>query len=99
MIDPDLKYCPKCKDEYRADIELCAECGITLLSGSEMLSSTSKLEVIKSARKGDIVPEDDIVPVHKGPLGELRPIEKELQSENIGVIISKDAGGCGCSGG
>ena len=99
MIDPDLKYCPKCKDEYRADITLCADCGITLLSGSEMLAATGKLDVIRNSRKGAIVPGDDIVPIHKGPLGELRPIEKELLAENIGVIISKDAGGCGCSGG
>lgn len=99
MIDPDLKYCPKCKDEYRADIVLCAECGITLLSGSEMLSASGKFEEIRNGRKGAIVPGDDIVPIHKGPLGELRPIEKELQAENIGVIISKDAAGCGCSGG
>ena len=99
MIDPDLKYCPKCKDEYRADIELCADCGIILLSGSEMLSAVGKVEAIKNNRKGTIEPGEDIVPIHKGPLGELRPIEKELLDENIGVIISKDAEGCGCSGG
>ena len=99
MIDPDLKYCPKCKDEYRADIEMCAECGIILLSGSEMLSANGQFEKVRNRRKGAIVPGDDIVPIHKGPLGELRPIEKELLAENIGVIISKDAEGCGCSGG
>ena len=37
-IDPDLQYCPSCNDEYRAEIHVCAACGIDLLSGEQMLA-------------------------------------------------------------
>ena len=94
MIDPELKYCPKCKDEYRAEIELCADCRVTLLSGADMLSATKSAEAKKNARKGEIVWSDDVVSIHKGALNELKAIEKELKAENIGVILSKEGGGC-----
>lgn len=97
MIDPELKYCPQCKDEYRAEIELCADCGITLLSGADMLSSHNQSLARKNARKGEIVPGDDIVPIHKGALNELKGIEKELKAANIGALINKEGGGS-CSG-
>ncbi len=27
IIDPELKYCPQCRDEYRAEIVWCPACG------------------------------------------------------------------------
>lgn len=97
MIDPDLKYCPKCKDEYRADIELCAACGIVLLLGSDMMAVQNQTDAMKNSRKGAILPGEDIIPIHKGALNELKAIEKELESENIGSLINKEGGGCSSS--
>ncbi len=97
MIEADLKYCPKCKDEYRADIELCADCGVVLITGTDMLTIKNQTNIRKNSRLGDILPGEDIVPVHKGALNELKDIEKELKRENIGVIINKEGGGS-CSG-
>lgn len=97
MIDPDLKYCPKCKDEYRAEIVLCADCGVTLLKGSEMLSNKNPAQIRKDSRRGELKAGEELVVIHKGALNELKAIEKELKTENIGVLLSKEGGGS-CSG-
>ncbi|MCW5200967.1 hypothetical protein VU07_04100, partial [Desulfobulbus sp. F4] len=36
-IEPELKYCPKCGDEYRAEIIACAACAVSLISGREVI--------------------------------------------------------------
>lgn len=96
MHDPQLKYCPKCKDEYRADIQTCASCGIELLTGVEMDSLINNSLKIKQNRKGDLTPEDDIVTIHKGSLADTRALEQDLQKERIGYLIAGDEqGGCG----
>ena len=43
MIEPDLKYCPKCDDEYRAEIEKCATCGIELITGLQKIEREEAL--------------------------------------------------------
>lgn len=95
MIDPECKYCPSCNEEYRAEIVLCADCGIELIGGEEMLEKERAVKARKKARKGDITPDDDIVSIHKGQLADLKVLEKELARENIGVLLSGDESSCG----
>ena len=38
-IESDLKYCPRCGDEYRAEIATCAACRCDLLSGRQVLAA------------------------------------------------------------
>jgi len=98
MIDPELKYCPKCNDEYRAEIIRCAECGVELISGKDILAAAKHVNERKKSRSGKIGPHDDIVPIHKGQLNEIRDIEKELKAENIAYLVSGDGNSCnkGC---
>ncbi len=99
MIDPDFKYCPQCKDEYRAEIIVCADCGITLLSGKEMMERQKGSLSRKNSRRQDITPEDDIVSIHKADMKEVKLLEKELQKENIAVLIASEGGGSSCGKG
>ncbi|MEN8258604.1 MAG: hypothetical protein ABFS09_12150 [Thermodesulfobacteriota bacterium] len=96
--ESDLKYCPQCQDEYRADIESCAACKITLLTGSEMLDMVSNSQQARNSRLGELGAGDDIVTIHKGPLADLKKLEKAFARENIGMMIVGDEGGCnkGC---
>ncbi|MCK9296782.1 MAG: hypothetical protein M0P70_17090 [Desulfobulbaceae bacterium] len=98
MIDPELKYCPQCNDEYRAEIEVCAACGVALLSGADMLAAVTRADARKNSRAGEIGPGEDIVAIHKGQLNEIRAMEKELQAENIGYLITGEGSSCkkGC---
>ncbi len=96
MYDPELKYCPKCKDEYRADIQNCAACNITLLTGIEMADFAENSSAARQNRKGALTHDDDIVTIHKGTLADMRALEPELQKERIGYLIAGDEpNGCG----
>ena len=95
MIDPELKYCPKCNDEYRAEIVQCASCGIPLLSGTELLESHKKQTAHRNNRLGALTASDELVSIHQGSAGELKMFEKLLQQENIGVMIVDKSQGCG----
>jgi hypothetical protein len=94
MIDPELKYCPQCNDEYRADIVLCAECRVTLLSGADMLAARQRASKQRQSRSGEIAGGEEMVPIHKGQLIELKAIERELKAENIGALITGEGSSC-----
>ncbi len=92
MFDPEMKYCPKCKDEYMMVAEHCAACNILLLTGTEMLNFQASGN---GARKGALTADDDIVTLHKGPLADLKHLQGLFEQENIGVAIVSEEGGCG----
>lgn len=97
-FEAELKYCPQCQDEYRADIESCADCKITLLTGAEMLDLVSRSQMLRNQRRGELSADDDIVTIHKGTLADLKKLEAAFVRENIGMMIVGDEGGCnkGC---
>jgi hypothetical protein len=96
--EAELKYCPACRDEYRADIIICAACKITLVTGTEMLALVNQGQQARNSRRGSLTVDDDIVTIHKGPLADLKKMEKPFERENIGMMIVGDEGGCnkGC---
>lgn len=99
MYDPELKYCPQCRDEYRAEIEKCASCNLLLLSGQSMAEVMGQADQQRQARKGALTPDDELVTIHKGTLQELRYLEKIFKEENIGMLVMSDQpAGCqkGC---
>ncbi len=95
MIEPDLMYCPSCREEYRADIITCADCGTELVSGRDVLAVKGAADVQRNNRMGALTPDDDVVAIHQGQLNEIKPLEKVLQHENIGTLVAGDDGGCG----
>lgn len=90
--DADLKYCPTCRDEYRAEVESCATCKITLLTGREMADFVGQIQAARAKRRGDLTADDDIVTIHKGALGDLQRLAELFAAENIGMAIVSDAG-------
>lgn len=96
--DAELKYCPACRDEYRAEINICAACRITLISGVEMLALANQEQRARNSRRGALTADDDIVTIHKGPLADLKKLEKAFRQENIGMLIVGEEDGCnkGC---
>jgi len=97
MIDPELKYCPKCRDEYRADIECCAACQVTLLTGLELLAMENTGAAKRASRKGAITADDELVTIQAGPLTDMRILEELLEAERIGTLVAGDQKSCGKS--
>lgn len=93
MYDAELKYCPKCNDEYMLTADRCADCDIPLLTGAEMVSFQANGP--RSARKGALTAMDDVVTIHQGPMADLKHLKQLCEQENIGVAITSDSGGCG----
>lgn len=100
MFDPELKYCPQCRDEYRAEIVRCAACGVELLLGSQMMQQLEEgsKQVQRERRAGELSPTDDLVTIHKAPLADIRHLEDLLRHERIPCLVSGDENTCakGC---
>jgi hypothetical protein len=99
--DPDLNYCPQCDDEYREDIETCATCNISLISGSERLALEEAERNKMAARTMDISSADELANIRKGPLGDMKYLQGLLAAEKIPSILYGEEGSCGggCCGG
>lgn len=91
-IEPDLKYCPKCNDEYRAEIIVCADCGIELISGSKILAQKSGK---KAPRNMTISPNDEMVKIQKGSVVEVKQLQAMLKREGIPSQAVSEDGSCG----
>lgn len=98
MIEHDLKYCPKCRDEYRAEAETCATCAIALVWGAELVVMESNDGASRRNRKGPLTPDDQLAVVFQGALGDLKHLKGLLEAEQIGAMISKEGGGCASGG-
>ncbi|OGR07126.1 MAG: hypothetical protein A2511_11245 [Deltaproteobacteria bacterium RIFOXYD12_FULL_50_9] len=93
--DPELCYCPKCNDEYRAGIELCAACGVALLTGKDMLLRHQAEISRLTNRRGALKEDDELIAIQKGPLGDLSRLQKRLEAERIGTMLKGDESACG----
>jgi hypothetical protein len=100
-IDPEMQYCLKCNGEYMPEISTCAVCGLTLISGDEMLERHQAGRQQLASRKGALTPDDDIVTIFKSQLADVKRVELQLQKENIGTLVWGDKASCGkgCCGG
>jgi hypothetical protein len=89
-IDIECNYCPKCGDEYRAEIETCATCAIPLQSGSEKLEMLMQLEANSSPRSMEISEEDELVTIHGGKLNSLKSLQHLLKAEYVPSLLFGD---------
>ena len=93
-VDPDLKYCPQCNDEYRADITTCAACEKELLTGAQLLELLAARQKKLASRSLEISPDDDIVNINRGTLAEMQHLVQLLEQENIGSLLQGDMNSC-----
>jgi hypothetical protein len=98
MIEHDLKYCPKCRDEYRPEIEQCATCAVELVWGAELSVMERNKGGSRQKRKGPLTPEDQLVVIFQAPMADLKHLKALLEAEQIGAMISKEGGGCSSGG-
>jgi hypothetical protein len=95
FIDPDLKYCPRCRDEYRADIMQCADCGIELISGARLLEINEEKERASATRGREITAEDQLVEMRKGSVIEMKQVQAMLAREGVPSLLAGCEKGCG----
>jgi predicted amidophosphoribosyltransferase len=94
--DPELNYCPRCDDEYRSDMSVCADCGVALVSGREKIAGEEGAALKKEPRSMELSADDDLVNIRKGPLLEMKKMQQLLASEQIpSLIAGEKSGNCG----
>lgn len=89
-IDEDCNYCPKCGDEYRAEIETCAACSIPLIPGSEKLAILKQQEPGSPSHFIEITADDELVTIQTGKLGSLKPLQQLLRAAYVPSLLASD---------
>jgi predicted Zn-ribbon and HTH transcriptional regulator len=90
-IEPDLKYCPQCNDEYRAEIGACATCGVALLTGLEMQARMAAHREEKSPRSLEIFPDEPMTTIRKGPVLAMKQLQAYLLQQGIPSLATKES--------
>ena len=100
-IDPELKYCPSCGDEYRADFARCTPCEVELISGAQKIALLGQTIDQRSTRSMDITAEDKLMILRKGQINDIKYFQKILADQRIPSLIGGEADACrkGCRGG
>ncbi len=93
-VDIEMNYCPSCNEEYRADIEQCVSCNVTLISGIEKLARKRKEEEAFNSRSMSISADDSLVTIKNGKLRDLKPYQILLKKERIPALLTGESGGC-----
>jgi len=95
IFDPELNYCPRCREEYRADIATCADCSIALISGWQMRD----LHGSKPGRSMVITEGEPVCTVRKGGLQAIKDLQEYLRRQGLPSLVAKEPGAaCGCRG-
>ncbi len=97
-VDPALKYCPRCGDEYRADIECCAACAVSLIAGRELLAQRQGMGQ-NAASIQPLRPDDELITIMKGPVVQMQTMQAVLKRAGIPSLAAGEAGSsCGSGG-
>jgi len=97
-IDPELKYCPRCAEEYRADIETCGDCQVPLVFGQAILAAQAASEP-DTPSSLVIGPDEPVVSIRRGPLLQLKELQRVVHGQGVAArLVKEDGGGCGCKG-
>lgn len=87
-IDTDCNYCPQCEEAYRAEIETCASCSVSLIPGSEKLDLLKRQDSDLSRRSLDISADDELVAIHSGKLMSLKQLQQVLKKAYIPSLLA-----------
>lgn len=94
-VEPDLKYCPRCHDEYRADIEKCASCSVELLTGRMILELEEQKKAQMANRSMEIQEHEELVDIRKGSVMEMKQVQSMLAREGFPTQLGADNQSCG----
>ncbi len=95
MVDPNLKYCLTCQDEYMPEIVNCPICHDQLQTGQQVLEIEEARRNRLANRSGQVSSEDEVVSIRQGTLNDMKHLENLLKAENLGVLIAGDENSCG----
>lgn len=96
-IDPELQYCPRCHDEYRADIRTCAACGVALIRGAEVLAQADSRQ--QALRSLEIHADEPVLSIRKGPVLQIKELQAYLLRHGLpSLAVKEGSGSCGCRG-
>lgn len=98
-INQEMYYCLSCGAEFRMDVALCPSCRTALISGSEKLTQLEREQELRSCRSLELQPGAELIGIRKGPLRDMKYLQKVLEQDAIPALISGDDGcGKGCCG-
>jgi hypothetical protein len=94
--DPELQYCPVCDEEYRAEMKVCVDCSVELISGREKIAEDEGLKQKRVARSMELSVDDDLVNIRKGSLLEMKKLQQLLAKEYVpSLIFGEKTSNCG----
>ncbi len=99
IYEPDLKYCPQCSDEYRAEMTTCATCDLELITGVQMQAIEESRRREKAMRTLEIGPDEPMTTIRKGPVLQMKQLQSYLRRHGIpSLVVKEDSDGCnkGC---
>ena len=97
-IDAELQYCPRCGDEYLAEIRTCAACAVELISGAVLLAAAQK-QTKHQVTPVEIDADEPVVALRNGPLPQMKELLAALRKHGVaGRICKPEGGACGCKG-
>jgi hypothetical protein len=94
-IDPELKYCPQCKDEYRAEISHCATCTQPLVLGHKVLEQQALEAARKTAQRRPLRPGEPLVSITSGAVLQIQQLQNILKKEGIPSLAASEDSRCG----
>lgn len=94
-VDPEMYYCNDCGGEFRYQLEACPTCGVELESGAERLSRFRAEESLFLGRSMTLEPGCQTVNLRKGPLREMKELQRVLARERIPSLLGGEEGECG----
>jgi len=94
-IDTEMRYCPKCGDEYRPTLTDCPACGAALISGEERLAEVVARKNALSSRNMTIDSNESLATIRKGSVAELKSLQKSLAAEGIPALLVNESDQCG----
>ena len=94
-VDVSMAYCPRCGDEYRAEITRCVSCDVGLISGAEKHQQRQQEADSRTARNQKISENDELAVIRTGKLRDLKPVQQILAREMIPSILTGESAGCG----
>ena len=82
-------------EEYRAEIEACATCETMLLTGVAMRSLQNEQQRDVAHRSMEMSPDDEMVDIRKGPILQIKEMQKLLAAQSLPSLAVAEKGGCG----
>jgi hypothetical protein len=82
-------------EEYRAEIESCASCKTLLLTGVAMRALLDEQQQKRADRSMEMSPDDEMVNIRKGPMLQIKEMQKILADQFLPSLTVAEEGGCG----